>query len=226
MNLIFKKETHQYFVNEEEKISVSKIISNYLGSDYFCEQCKTESSSCKCQNVCKKCDNIRNACIKGSAVHKIAELYFKNINCENVVEKIKGKIKTIPVFTEKILNHCDNLLEFLEEKFKKNKEYISEQMYYADIVAGTPDLVFNNKFGLWTIFDFKTYKIMTKEAREKAELQLTAYYWLLTLNDFVLSNTHFIIWIQENKVETISVEITKEKLHEWEMALALFKEKK
>lgn len=233
-NLIFKKETHQYFFNEEEKISVSKIISNYLGSDYFCKECQQESSNCVCINTCMKCDNIRNACIKGNAVHKVAQLYFKNINCENAVEKIKGKIKTIPVFTEKILKYCDNLLEFLEEKFKKNKEYINEQMYCADIVAGTPDLIFKSNIffetyiknynDLYSIIDFKTYKNMTKELKYKAELQLTAYYWLLNLNGFTLSNKHFIIWIKENKVETISVDITKEKLHEWEMAIELYKE--
>lgn len=166
MNLIFKKETHQYFVNEEEKISVSKILDNYLGSSY--------------DKIPKEV--LQQAIIRGNAVHKVAQLYFKNINCENVVEKIKGKIKTIPVFTEKILKYCDNLLQFLEEKFKKNKEYISEQMYYADIVAGTPDLVFKSDIcietynDLYSIVDFKTYKNMTKELKYKAELQLTAYY--------------------------------------------------
>lgn len=214
MSLTFKKDTHQYFVGDVEKISISKIISFYLGNDYYCDWCKTNSSNCKCSNNCYKCDNVRAACVKGSAVHKVAELYFKNINCENVVEKIKSTIKKNPIFTENILSHCDNLLNFLEVKFKNNKEYISEQRYYTDIVAGTPDLIFKSNLELYSIIDFKTFKTMTKQVQEKTELQLTAYYWILRKNGFKLSNTQFIVLIQENKVETISVEITKEKLHE------------
>ncbi len=97
-------------------------------------------------------------------------------------------------------------------------------MFNADIVAGTPDLIFKNKLDLYTIIDFKTYKVMSKELHCKAELQLTAYYWLLKNNGFNLSNIQFICWIKEKSIELIKVEITKEKLHEWEMALALWKE--
>ncbi|WP_339048034.1 hypothetical protein [Spiroplasma endosymbiont of Colias croceus] len=32
--LIFKKETHQYFLEDKELISVSRIIDNYLGFGY------------------------------------------------------------------------------------------------------------------------------------------------------------------------------------------------
>ncbi|MCZ6920259.1 MAG: hypothetical protein O7C60_09095 [Rickettsia endosymbiont of Ixodes persulcatus] len=49
-------------------------------------------------------------------------------------------------------------------------------MYSADIIAGTPDLIFKTSLDLYSIIDFKTYKVMTKELKEKAELQLTAYY--------------------------------------------------
>ncbi|WP_342218008.1 hypothetical protein [Spiroplasma endosymbiont of Amphimallon solstitiale] len=47
-NLIFKKETHQYFIQNKELISVSKILDYYLGNSY-----------CKCNN-CKYCFNILN----------------------------------------------------------------------------------------------------------------------------------------------------------------------
>ncbi|WP_338987037.1 PD-(D/E)XK nuclease family protein [Spiroplasma endosymbiont of Dasysyrphus albostriatus] len=209
MSLIFKKDTHQYFLNNKELFSVSKILDNYLGSNY--------------DKIPKA--KLEKAIIRGNCVHKVAELYFKYKNNQNVVNEIKTKIKNKSVFTEKILEYCFTLLDFLEQKFKKDKEYyISEQMYYADIVAGTPDLIFKTELDLYSIIDFKTYKVMTKELKEKATLQLTAYYWLLKQNGFKLTNTHYIIWINENKLQTISIKITKEKLHEWEMAMFLWKE--
>ncbi|WP_375317661.1 hypothetical protein [Spiroplasma endosymbiont of Virgichneumon dumeticola] len=67
---------------------------------------------------------------------------------------------------------------------------------------------------------------MYKENKEKSILQLIAYYWILKNNGFNLSNIHYIYWIQKDKVEKILVEITDELLHEWEMAIALWKEDK
>lgn len=209
MSLIFNKKTHQYFLKNKELFSVSKILDNYLGSSY--------------DKIPKAI--LESAIIKGNIVHKVAELYFKNINNDNnVVKKIKNKLVNNK-FNENILSYCFTLLNFLEKKFTEKLETISEQMFNADIVAGTPDLLFKNKLDLYTIIDFKTYKVMNKELKIKAELQLTAYYWLLKNNGFDLSNINFICWVKEKQIELIKVEITKEKLHEWEMALALWKEK-
>lgn len=208
MSLIFNKKTHQYFLKDKELFSVSKILDNYLGSSY--------------DKIPKEI--LEPAIIKGNIVHKVAELYFKNINNDNLVKKIKDKLVNNK-FNENILNYCLTLLNFLEKKFTGNLETISEQMFNADVVAGTPDLIFKNKLDLYTIIDFKTYKVMNKELKIKAELQLTAYYWLLKNNGFDLSNINFICWVKEKQIELIKVEITKEKLHEWEMALALWKEK-
>lgn len=209
MSLIFNKKTHQYFLKNKELFSVSKILDNYLGSSY--------------DKIPKAI--LEPAIIKGNIVHKVAELYFKNINNDNnVVKKIKNKLVNNK-FNENILSYCFTLLNFLEKKFTEKLETISEQMFNADIVAGTPDLIFKNKLDLYTIIDFKTYKVMNKELKIKAELQLTAYYWLLKNNGFDLSNINFICWVKEKQIELIKVEITKKKLHEWEMALALWKEK-
>ncbi|WP_425380753.1 PD-(D/E)XK nuclease family protein [Spiroplasma endosymbiont of Polydrusus pterygomalis] len=208
MSLIFNKKTHQYFLKDKELFSVSKILDNYLGSSY--------------DKIPKEI--LEPAIIKGNIVHKVAELYFKNINNDNLVKKIKDKLVNNK-FNENILSYCLTLLNFLEKKFTGNLETISEQMFNADVVAGTPDLIFKNKLDLYTIIDFKTYKVMSKVLKIKAELQLTAYYWLLKNNGFDLSNINFICWVKEKQIELIKVEITKEKLHEWEMALALWKEK-
>lgn len=208
MSLIFKKNTHQYFKDNKELFSVSKIIDNYLGNSY--------------DKIPKEI--LEPAIIKGNVVHKCAELYFKNINKDNISKKIKD-ILIKNNFNENILSYCFTLLNYLEKKFKNNNEYISEQMFSNDIVAGTPDLIIkNNYLNLNTIIDFKTYKVMSKELHCKAELQLTAYYWLLKNNGYELSNIQFICWVKEKSIELIKVEITQEKLHEWEMALALFKE--
>ncbi|WP_342266463.1 hypothetical protein [Spiroplasma endosymbiont of Villa modesta] len=137
-NLIFKKETHQYFINKKELISVSKILDYYLGNSY-----------CKC----KYCFNIYNARIRGNCVHKVAELYFKNINIKNISNQIKNYIKDL--FSQNYLNYCYTLLDYLPTKFINNNEYISEKMFNADIVAGTPDLIYKEN-NLNIIVDFKT----------------------------------------------------------------------
>lgn len=208
MSLIFNKKTHQYFLKDKKLFSVSKILDNYLGSSY--------------DKIPKEI--LEPAIIKGNIVHKTAELYFKNINNDNVVKKIKDKLVNNK-FNENILSYCFTLLNFLEKKFTGHLKAISEQMYSFDIIAGTPDLIVKNTdLDLQFIIDFKTYKVMSKELHCKAELQLTAYYWLLKNNGFNLSNIQFICWVKEKSIELIKVEITKEKLHEWEMALALWKE--
>ncbi|WP_342253096.1 PD-(D/E)XK nuclease family protein [Spiroplasma endosymbiont of Zeiraphera isertana] len=212
-NLIFKKETHQYFIQNKELISVSKILDYYLGNSY-----------CKC-NKCKYCFNIHNARIRGNVVHKVAELYFKNITIKNINNQIKNIIKDL--FPENYLNYCYTLLEYLPSKFIENAQYIIEKAFNYDIVAGTPDLIFKNeKLNLYTIIDFKTYKVFSKELLEKSKLQIIAYYWLLKNNNYELSNIHFICWIKENEIELIKVEITNELLIEWEKAIWTWRELK
>lgn len=208
-NLIFKKDTHQYFLNKQEKISVSKIIQYYLYED---------------KNPYEKVpfDRLENARLRGETVHKVAELYFKNININNIKNKLLNNIKHL--FNKNYLQYCENLLNNLQE-FKVNTKYICEQVFTYDIVAGTPDLIYEEN-NLYTIIDFKTLSNMYKENKEKSILQLTAYYWILKNNGFNLSNIHYIYWIQKDKVEKILVEITDELLHEWEMAIALWKEDK
>ncbi|WP_342267236.1 PD-(D/E)XK nuclease family protein [Spiroplasma endosymbiont of Villa modesta] len=210
-NLIFKKETHQYFLNKKELISVSKILDYYLGNSY-----------CKCNN-CKYCFNIYNARIRGNCVHKVAELYFKNINIKNISNQIKNYIKDL--FSQNYLNYCYTLLDYLPIKFINTNEYISEKIFNYDIVAGTPDLIYKEN-NLNIIIDFKTYKVFTKELLEKSKLQIIAYYWLLKNNNYELSNTHFICWVKENEIELIKVEITNELLIEWEKAIWTWKELK
>lgn len=69
-NLIFKKDTHQYFLNKQEKISVSKIIQYYLYED---------------KNPYEKVpfNRLENARLRGETVHKVAEKYLKNITNSN-----------------------------------------------------------------------------------------------------------------------------------------------
>ncbi|WP_375317662.1 hypothetical protein [Spiroplasma endosymbiont of Virgichneumon dumeticola] len=97
-NLIFKKDTHQYFLNNQEKISVSKIIQYYL-----------YSNKNPYENV--PFDRLENARLRGETVHKVAELYFKNININNIKDKLINNIKYL--FNENYLQYCENLLNNL-----------------------------------------------------------------------------------------------------------------
>ncbi|WP_342275949.1 PD-(D/E)XK nuclease family protein [Spiroplasma endosymbiont of Nebria brevicollis] len=206
-NLIFKKDTHQYFIKNKELISVSKIIQYYLYEDKN-----------PYENI--PFDRLENARLRGETVHKVAELYFKNININNIKDKLLNNIQHL--FNKNYLQYCENLLNNLQE-FKVNTKYICEQVFTYDIIAGTPDLIYKEN-NLYTIIDFKTLSNMYKENKEKSILQLTAYYWILKNNGFNLSNTHYIYWIQKDNVEKILVEITDELVYEWEMAIALWKE--
>lgn len=208
-NLIFKKDTHQYFNDNQELTSVSKIIQYYL-----------YGNKNPYENI--PFDRLENARLRGETVHKVAELYFKNININNIKDKLLNKC--LILFNKNYLQYCENLLNNLQE-FKVNTKYICEQVFTYDIVAGTPDLIYEEN-NLYTIIDFKTLSNMYKENKEKSILQLTAYYWILKNNGFNLSNIHYIYWIQKDKLEKILVEITDELVYEWEMAIALWKEDK
>ncbi len=159
-------------------------------------------------------------------VHKVAELYFKNINIKNISNHIKNVIKDL--FSQNYLNYCYTLLDCLPSKFIENNEYIIEKAFTYDIVAGTPGLIFKNEeLNLYTIIDFKTYKVFSKELLEKSILQIITWYWLLKI---IIMNyriyVHFICWVKENEVELIKVEITNELLIEWEKAIWTWKKLK
>jgi|GEM_PF-5356803 len=155
-NLIFKKETHEYFFNNKKLISVSKILNNYFGDSY--------------QNVPK--DILKKAANRGSAVHKILELYLKNKTDPDVINKLKNIINKKLSYNQSIINYCNSALLSTKElnKLIKN-DVISEKPLFYDFIAGTPDLISNN-----LLFDFKTYRVMTKQLKLKSELQLTAYW--------------------------------------------------
>ncbi|WP_342276223.1 hypothetical protein [Spiroplasma endosymbiont of Nebria brevicollis] len=125
-NLIFKKDTHQYFIKNKELISVSKIIQYYLYEDKN-----------PYENI--PFDRLENARLRGETVHKVAELYFKNININNIKDKLLNNIQHL--FNKNYLQYCENLLNNLQE-FKVNTKYICEQVFTYDIIAGTPDLIY------------------------------------------------------------------------------------
>lgn len=209
-DLIFKKETHQYFKDNKELISVSKILNNYFESSY--------------DNV--PANILKAAANRGNAVHKILELYFKNINKENIIEKLKDLVLKQKTFSEVIKNYCNTALDWVSKSFwNKDQILLSEKMFAYNGIAGTLDLLIKNEqLNLYFINDFKTYKSMTKQLKLKAELQITAYYWLAKNNGYEMANIHFIPWIKEYSVEIIKVEITQEKINEWEQAVHLYKE--
>lgn len=210
-NLIFKKDTHQYYLNNQEKISVSKIINNYLGSSY--------------DNIPKEI--LKNASIRGQWVHKLNELYLININKENIINDLLKKLK--PLTNEINYSYCEKSLLFLKNKFEKDKnnfEFINEKAISFDFVAGTPDLIYKDKKqDKYFLIDYKTYAIIDKNKLQRIKLQLTAYYWLLIKNDYKnLSNITYVYLTNKNEQKEIEIEITKDLLYEWEMALLSYQE--
>ncbi|WP_342266085.1 PD-(D/E)XK nuclease family protein [Spiroplasma endosymbiont of Villa modesta] len=208
--LIFKKETHQYFLEDKELISVSRIIDNYLGFGY--------------SHISPEV--LKNASVRGKWVHKLNELYLQNINQENIINNLLKKLK--PVTNNINYSYCKKSLIFLKEKFKdkNNYEFIIEKPINDNLIAGTPDLVYlDKKENKYYLVDYKTYACIDEDKLKRIKLQLTAYYCLLFKNQRDISNITYIYLTNKNIQKEIVIEITEELIDEWLIAKAdyLFK---
>ncbi|WJG69341.1 PD-(D/E)XK nuclease family protein [Spiroplasma ixodetis] len=198
--LIFKKETHQYFLDDKELISVSIIIDNYLGFGY--------------SHIAPEV--LKNASVRGKWVHKLNELYLQNINEENIINNLLKKIK--PLTNNINYSYCKKSLMFLKEKFKdkNNYEFIIERPITDTLVAGTPDLVYlDKKENKYYLVDYKTYACIDEDKLKRIKLQLTAYYCMLLANGIFPSNKTYVYLTNKNSQEEIEIEITNELLLEW-----------
>lgn len=198
--LIFKKETHQYFLEDKELISVSRIIDNYLGFGY--------------SHIAPEV--LKNASVRGKWVHKLNELYLQNINEENIINNLLKKLK--PVTNNINYSYCKKSLMFLKEKFKdkNNYEFIIEKPITDILVAGTPDLVYlDKKENKYYLVDYKTYACIDEDKFKRIKLQLTAYFLILIKSHIDISNKTYIYLTNKNVQKEIEIEITTELIDEW-----------
>ncbi|WP_395473558.1 PD-(D/E)XK nuclease family protein [Spiroplasma endosymbiont of Nomada rufipes] len=198
--LIFKKETHQYFFEDKELISVSRIIDNYLGFGY--------------SHIAPEV--LKNASVRGKWVHKLNELYLQNINEENIINNLLKKLK--PVTNSINYSYCKKSLIFLKEKFKdkNNYEFIIEKPINDSVIAGTPDLVYlNKKENKYYLVDYKTYASIDEDKLKRIKLQLTAYYCMLLANGIWPSNKTYVYLTNKNTQEEIEIQITNNLIIEW-----------
>lgn len=201
--LIFKKETHQYFLEDKELISVSRIIDNYLGFGY--------------SHIAPEV--LKNASNRGKWVHKLNELYLQNINEENIINNLLKKIK--PLTNSINYSYCKKSLIFLKEKFKdkNNYEFIIEKPITDNVIAGTPDLVYlNKKENKYYLVDYKTYACIDEDKLKRIKLQLTAYYFMLFKSGMSISNKTYVYLTNKNNQQEIEIEITTELIDEWLIA--------
>ncbi|WP_338957982.1 PD-(D/E)XK nuclease family protein [Spiroplasma endosymbiont of Tiphia femorata] len=198
--LSFKKETHQYFLDDKELISVSRIIDNYLGFGY--------------SHIAPEV--LKNASVRGKWVHKLNELYLQNINEENIINDLLKKLK--PVTNSINYSYCKKSLMFLKEKFKdkNNYEFIIEKPITDTLVTGTPDLVYlNKKENKYYLIDYKTYACIDDDKLKRIKLQLTAYYCMLLENGITPSYKTYVYLTNKNTQQEIKIEITHELINEW-----------
>ncbi|WP_338962432.1 PD-(D/E)XK nuclease family protein [Spiroplasma endosymbiont of Lasioglossum villosulum] len=198
--LIFKKETHQYFLEDKELISVSRIIDNYLGFSY--------------SHIAPEV--LKNASNRGKWVHKLNELYLQNINEENIINNLLKKLK--PVTNSINYSYCKKSLIFLKEKFKdkNNYEFIIEKPIADNLIAGTPDLVYlDKKENKYYLVDYKTYACIDEDKLKRIKLQLTAYYCMLLENGITPSYKTYVYLTNKNSQQEIKIEITNELIIEW-----------
>ncbi|WP_338986907.1 PD-(D/E)XK nuclease family protein [Spiroplasma endosymbiont of Dasysyrphus albostriatus] len=193
--LIFKKETHQYFLDDKELISVSRIIDNYLGFGY------SHISA----------EILKNASVRGKWVHKLNELYLQNINQENIINNLLKKLK--PITNSINYSYCKKSLMFLKEKFKdkNNYEFIIEKPINDSLIAGTPDLVYlDKKENKYYLVDYKTYACIDEDKLKRIKLQLSAYFWILFKSNIDISTKTYIYLTNKNIQKEIEIEITDE----------------
>ncbi|WP_338987828.1 PD-(D/E)XK nuclease family protein [Spiroplasma endosymbiont of Dasysyrphus albostriatus] len=198
--LIFKKETHQYFLDDKELISVSRIIDNYLGFGY------SHISA----------EILKNASVRGKWVHKLNELYLQNINQENIINNLLKKLK--PITNSINYSYCKKSLMFLKEKFKdkNNYEFIIEKPINDSLIAGTPDLVYlDKKENKYYLVDYKTYACIDEDKLKRIKLQLSAYFWILFKSNIDISTKTYIYLTNKNIQKEIEIEITDELVDEW-----------
>lgn len=198
--LIFKKETHQYFFEDKELISVSRIIDNYLGFGY--------------SHISPEV--LKNASVRGKWVHKLNELYLQNINQENIINNLLKKLK--PITNSINYSYCKKSLMFLKEKFKNknNYEFIIEKPIADNLIAGTPDLVYlDKKENTYYLVDYKTYACIDEDKLKRIKLQLTAYYCMLLDNGIIPSYKTYVYLTNKNTQQEIKIEITNELIIEW-----------
>ncbi|WP_425376690.1 PD-(D/E)XK nuclease family protein [Spiroplasma endosymbiont of Aleiodes alternator] len=200
--LIFKKETHQYFLDDKELISVSRIIDNYLGFGY--------------SHISPEV--LKNASNRGKWVHKLNELYLQNINEENIINNLLKKLK--PLTNNINYSYCKKSLMFLKEKFKdkNNYEFIIEKPINDSVIAETPDLVYlDKKENKYYLVDYKTYACIDEDKLKRIKLQLTAYYWMIKSGQIGIdiSDKTYVYLTNKNNQQEIEIEITNELLIEW-----------
>ncbi|WJG70448.1 PD-(D/E)XK nuclease family protein [Spiroplasma ixodetis] len=198
--LIFKKETHQYFLDGKELISVSRIIDNYLGFGYSHISAEV----------------LKNASVRGKWVHKLNELYLQNINEENIINNLLKKLK--PITNNINYSYCKKSLIFLKEKFKdkNNYEFIIEKPINDSLIAGTPDLIYlDKKENKYYLVDYKTYACIDEDKLKRIKLQLTAYYFMLFKSGMSISNKTYVYLTNKNNQKEMEIEITIELIDEW-----------
>ncbi|WP_174480456.1 PD-(D/E)XK nuclease family protein [Spiroplasma endosymbiont of Danaus chrysippus] len=198
--LIFKKETHQYFLEDKELISVSRIIDNYLSFDY--------------SHIAPEV--LKNASNRGKWVHKLNELYLQNINQENIINNLLKKLK--PLTNTINYSYCKKSLMFLKEKFKdkNNYEFIIEKPITDNVIAGTPDLVYLDKNeNKYYLVDYKTYACIDNDKFKRIQLQLTAYYCMLLANGISPTNKTYVYLTNKKNQKEIEIKITKKLIDEW-----------
>jgi ATP-dependent exoDNAse (exonuclease V) beta subunit len=183
-DLEFNKETHTYKVGEDLLISVTDLISYFFPFD---EKKALESTAIK---TGFKVDYIKalwerqkkQASDFGTRIHKCAENIYENGAFIQIKKENKGLERQIIKF----FNDHKHLKKFMKE---------AQVFSFEKKLAGTIDLVMQDKFGDCYIFDWKTNREIKKEGFGNAKapishlndspytrygLQLNAYKWLLT----------------------------------------------
>lgn len=172
--VIFDKKRHKYYINGEEYISVTTLLSDYF-DNFDAEKIaeKKEKEALEKGDTTKTKEYWINLWKKqqkrGSRYHKELENYFKN-GKEPKTKLVKSVILTLErEFAKQFGNN-----------YKLFSELIVYNKYYK--IAGCIDLLLLDENGMFHIFDFK-FVNKIKYSLEKYNAQLNLYKTLLNLNN-------------------------------------------
>ncbi|MFT4282915.1 MAG: PD-(D/E)XK nuclease family protein [Candidatus Woesearchaeota archaeon] len=177
-DLVFNKKEHKYFVNEEEYISVTTLISKYF---VFDEKKAAEFVAAKNlvtpKDVLDDWEKIRD---KGSYIHNLADKYAKGENLEDseldeiggVIDFFEGEefdlvASEIIVFSKKhkVAGTVDLILtknnKLFIADYKTNKKPVLKDDYF-DKALEPFDEFGNNKFHIYSM-QLSMYSVILKE---------------------------------------------------------------
>lgn len=218
-DITFYDEPHKYYVDGKELISVTTLIHKYqeeFNEDYWSNY-KSEQFFLSQREVLRAWNFInKKGTIKGSAIHDYAENIFLNKEYEYPKQIILNEFGFDPVINEYNITK-KHVNKFYNDVHGKLIPIRTEMVVYdkESLIAGMLDMLFyNEKQGIFQIYDWKTNKDFSFEMKNRYllndlymledcdleiySLQLSMYKYIIEKTTGIKLGKTYIIWFSHN----------------------------